>query len=290
MLSLDPQARWAPMQEREVCGRSLAWKLFPTSKLMVDGYAGLDQFCGEKLFWNPSVSRGHRISTGLRGETEDGSIAISTTWNPLAPPCPLYHINTPRRPDLYKRYHPLYSRAMAANHLYNTQLHQHLNPIPIAPHPQQPQDAQMPHFGSQQPFAQSPLPQQSATVPRKRPKYSRSKMGCLSCRVRKVKVRQTVAICKSPMLLLPLLTPLTFSATRQDPYAPGVHTVSVNAPGLLKYPRARSNSSKTLSTRNPPRTLLPGQDPQRRQVFTQPQAQLQTRIGYQTRAQVRSGT
>ncbi|KAG8978915.1 hypothetical protein FRB90_008253, partial [Tulasnella sp. 427] len=84
---------------------------------------------------------------------------------------------------------------MAANHLFNAQLHQHLNPIPIAPHPQQSQDPQMNQFGAQQQFNQPQLPQQTANMSRKRPKYSRSKMGCLSCRVRKVKCDENRPVC-----------------------------------------------------------------------------------------------
>ncbi|KAG8905148.1 hypothetical protein FRB99_000614 [Tulasnella sp. 403] len=80
---------------------------------------------------------------------------------------------------------------MAANHLYHTQLHQQMNPIPIAPHPHQQQQQLYP----QPHIPQPPLHQSPSHVPRKRPKYSRSKLGCLSCRVRKVKCDETRPIC-----------------------------------------------------------------------------------------------
>ncbi|KAG9037025.1 hypothetical protein FRB95_007320 [Tulasnella sp. JGI-2019a] len=75
---------------------------------------------------------------------------------------------------------------MASNPLYNQHLHQQMNPVSITPHPNH--QRFLPH--------QHPLhnPQQQH-VSRKRPKYSRSKLGCLSCRVRKVKCDETRPIC-----------------------------------------------------------------------------------------------
>lgn len=62
-----------------------------------------------------------------------------------------------------------------------------LNPIAIAPLP--PHQQQLYHQQQQHVNGQSqPSLHQPAQLPRKRPKYSRSKLGCLSCRVRKVKV------------------------------------------------------------------------------------------------------
>lgn len=115
-------------------------------------------------------------------------------------------------------------------------------------------------YGEGQP--QTAPPQQSSTPPqtvsRKRPKYQRSKQGCLSCRVRKVKVRRFPT---SPRYHSRLTTNDRNSATKSDPSVPGAPPRNESALGLptlaqrIAKVTARPSPQTPTLARDPPRPM-----------------------------------
>ena len=73
---------------------------------------------------------------------------------------------------------------------------------------------------------------------KRRPKYTRSKAGCLTCRTKKIKVSQVLALFVShTSLILPL------SVMRSSPFAPAATMPSENAPGLPKLIAKRDRAA-----------------------------------------------
>ena len=89
---------------------------------------------------------------------------------------------------------------------------------------------------SQQPIAIAPhhqLAHHPPQISRKRPKYSRSKLGCLSCRVRKVKVSFTSSVFRSvhsPPALIGI------SVMNRGPSALDARTLNGSVLGRKRFP------------------------------------------------------
>lgn len=124
-------------------------------------------------------------------------------------------------------------------------------------HPQQymlaPTPIQHHHIpGAVQIVPAQPRPEQ--VVQRKRPKYTRSKTGCLTCRGKKIKVCRSFGFHCMDLTLLR-------SATRQSRSAHAAHTVSVKCVQLLiVYPQSNSETVRSAfgqTSPHPKRRSLP---------------------------------